>query len=195
MSGSGGSVSRCRVGGRVSRPGGRLRQGHRRTCAGRSRGRTGGPTRHYYNPLDGLPLDASRYPEELIGVAESLLALLEREGTAALGPGTLSSLRATAFSGGRLEFLAVMLGGKRPTFMAGAYIEGAPGLEAFREVALDRPELFVSLKELTLSLRGADGAVVLVDPVGERLTGVQTLRTGALQRFWPPSGSVVYQSR
>ncbi|MBI4861766.1 MAG: L,D-transpeptidase [Candidatus Riflebacteria bacterium] len=123
-------------------------------------------TRHYYNPFDGLLLDRTRYPEELIDAAETLCTLLETRGSSMLGQGRLSSVRAMGFAAGRLEFVAVLLVGKKPVFRAGSFFPDGGTVEQLRPVALSSPELFISLKDLTLSLRGADGAVVLVDPIG-----------------------------
>jgi hypothetical protein len=119
-------------------------------------------TRHYYNPFDGLMLDRNPYPVELIDDAEQLLLYMDDGGKTALGAAP-SSVRVMEWSPGRIRFVAVLPGAK---FKAATFFTGSRALEEVQDVELRDPQIHISLKDLTLSLRGSDGAVAIVDPVG-----------------------------
>lgn len=121
-------------------------------------------TRHFYNPFDGLMLDRNTYPPELIDDAEALLSHLEDGGEAALGLGALSSVRVMGWTPGTLEVAALARG--KPRWKRATFVAAARAFTAQRDAALLAPSLYISLQDLTLALRSADGAIALVDPIG-----------------------------
>jgi hypothetical protein len=146
-------------------------------------------TRHYFNTFDGLMLDRNPHPAERIDDAETFLEFLsDGGGERTIDAAGLSSVRVMAASPGVIDFVAVTAPPAAPPaplparqkhassegtpaapairFLAGRFLCGNRTLIGPAEVELVEPSLTVSLKDLTLSLRGSDGAVVLVYPIG-----------------------------
>jgi hypothetical protein len=123
-------------------------------------------TRHYFNPFDGLMLDRNPYPQELVDDAEALLAFLKEVGEGPFQLAPLSSVRVLGWTPGRLEVLAIGVADGRAAFRRATFLSAARTVEDVRPVSAAGAEVFISLKDLTLSLRTPDGAFALVDPIG-----------------------------
>jgi hypothetical protein len=126
-------------------------------------------TRHYYNPFDGLLLDRNPYPYDLVDDAETLVSYLADQGRAQLEKdrGKLTSVRVMAAEPGVLSILAVLTAPHHGcAYYRARFLSSSPAFEDLKPVQLSDPRLFISLKDLTLSLRSGDGQVAMVNPVG-----------------------------
>jgi len=123
-------------------------------------------TRHYYNPFDGLMFDRNPYPDGLVDDAHTLVSFLSETSRPELGRGSLLSVRALEWSPGRLRFVAIAKDRGRPIFTVGTFSPLTFSLTDLNPVKLKEAAVFISLRDLTLSVGGNDGAIRLVDPIG-----------------------------